>query len=60
MEKIQVYRRNYVQRIKRIPRKKIKKIIKTKNQKAEGTREDNYRHLWMCDTGTEEAQIHES
>ena len=38
------------------------RIIKTTHQKAEGTKEDHWRDLWMCktETGQQEAQIHDS
>jgi hypothetical protein len=41
LDKMQDYSRNWIQRVKRMPRNRLPKIIRTTNQKAEGTREDH-------------------
>jgi len=39
LDKIQDYRRNWIQRVKRIPRNRLQRMIKkTTEQKAEGNR----------------------
>ena len=40
MDKMQLYRRNWVQHINIMPLNRLPKIIKTADQNAEGTRED--------------------
>jgi len=41
LDKIQDYRRNWIQRVKRMPSNRIQRMIKTTEQKAEGNRGDN-------------------
>jgi hypothetical protein len=40
LDKIQSYKRNWVQHGNRIPRNRLARILKSTHQKAQGTRED--------------------
>jgi len=45
------YRRNCIQRENRMPRNRIRRIIKKiTDQKGKGTRGDHWRDFWMCET----------
>jgi hypothetical protein len=52
LDKIQDYRRNWIQNIKLMPRKRLPRIIKTTDKKAAGTMKDHWRDFWKCETGT--------
>jgi hypothetical protein len=41
LDKIQDYKRNWIQHVNRMPRNRLPTMIKTTPQKAEGTREDH-------------------
>ena len=51
--KIQDYRMNWLRQVNGMPCNGLPGIIKTTAQrKAGGTRQDNRRDFWMCETGT--------
>jgi hypothetical protein len=41
LDKIQDYKRNWIQHVSQVPHNKLPRLIKTIPQKAEGTREDH-------------------
>jgi hypothetical protein len=63
LDKIQDYRKKWIQNINEMPRKKLLRIIKeTTDQKSEGTRGDQSRDFWKCEneTGRQVAPLHDS
>jgi len=64
LDKIQGYRRNWLQHINRMPQNRSPMMIKktTDKRAAEGTRGDHYREVWMCETrmGQHVSQLHVS
>jgi hypothetical protein len=62
LDKIQEYRRNWLQNINRMPRNRLLRIKESTDQRAEGIRGDHYRYLRTCVTGMDQqgAELHVS
>jgi hypothetical protein len=52
LDKIQDYKRNWIQHINRMPRNRLPWLMINYSQKPEGTKEDHCRVLWMREAGT--------
>jgi hypothetical protein len=51
LDTIQDYQREWIHHINRMPHNRL-------SQKAEGTKEDQRRDFWMCETGTGQQVAH--
>jgi hypothetical protein len=52
LDKIQEYKKNWIQHVNRMPRNRLPRLIKTTPQEAEGTKEDHWRDSWTREIGT--------
>jgi hypothetical protein len=52
LDKIQHCKRNCIQHVNPVPRKRLLRLIKNTPRKAEGTKEDHGRDFWIRESGT--------
>jgi hypothetical protein len=52
LDEVEDYRRKWTQRVNRMPRNRLTRVIKIADQKEEGTREDHSRDFRICEIGT--------